>query len=117
MKNWRAHLAGGLAGLANGLFGGGGGMVFLPILSRWGNLDERKLYATCVGVIFPVCLVSALVYLFRDGFTIMDALPYLLGGAAGGFAAGKWLKRMPVTWLRRLFGALLILSGIRAVLA
>ena len=56
MKNWRAHLAGGLAGLANGLFGGGGGMVFLPILSRWGNLDARKLYATCVGVIFPVLL-------------------------------------------------------------
>ena len=35
----------------------GGGMVFLPIQSRWGNLSQRKLYATCVGVIFPVSWV------------------------------------------------------------
>ena len=57
-KHWPARIAGAAAGLANGLFGGGGGMVFLPILSRWGSLSQRKLYATCVGVIFPVCLVS-----------------------------------------------------------
>ena len=49
--NWPAQIAGGAAGLANGLFGGGGGMVFLPILSRFGRLEQRKLYATCVGVI------------------------------------------------------------------
>ena len=48
---WPARIAGGAAGLANGLFGGGGGMVFLPILSRWGNLKSRQLYATCVAVI------------------------------------------------------------------
>ena len=53
--------------MANGLFGGGGGMVFLPIVSRWGGLDARKLYATCVGVIFPVCAVSAAVYIWQGG--------------------------------------------------
>ena len=42
--HWPARIAGAAAGLANGLFGGGGGMVFLPILSRWGRLDQRKLY-------------------------------------------------------------------------
>ena len=63
-KRWPARLAGGLAGLANGLFGGGGGMVCLPILARWGTLEQRKLYATCVAVIFrcvwspPPCTCS-----------------------------------------------------------
>lgn len=75
--NWPAQIAGGAAGLANGLFGGGGGMVFLPILSRFGRLEQRKLYATCVGVIFPVCLVSAAVYIFRGGVSLLTALPYL----------------------------------------
>ena len=74
---WPARIAGTAAGLANGLFGGGGGMVFLPILSRWGGLSQRKLYATCVGVIFPVCLVSAAVYLFRGELSLLAALPYL----------------------------------------
>ena len=70
-----ARIAGGAAGLANGLFGGGGGMVFLPILSRGGTLSQRKLYATCVGVIFPVCLVSAAVYVWRAGVSRTAALP------------------------------------------
>ena len=34
--SWPARIAGGAAGLANGLIGGGGGMVFLPILARCG---------------------------------------------------------------------------------
>ena len=51
MERLAPRLAGGAAGLANGLFGGGGGMVFLPILSRWGGLPPRKLYATCVAVV------------------------------------------------------------------
>ena len=91
---WPARIAGTAAGLANGLFGGGGGMVFLPILSRWGGLSQRKLYATCVGVIFPVCLVSAAVYLFRGELSLLAALPYLAGGLVGG-----WIGSSPTsTW-------------------
>ena len=74
-SKWPARIAGGAAGLANGLFGGGGGMVFLPILSRWGNLNSRQLYATCVAVIFPVCAVSAAMYLWRGGMDWASALP------------------------------------------
>ena len=95
-SRWPARIAGGAAGLANGLFGGGGGMVFLPILSRWGGLEQRKLYATCVGVIFPVCLVSAAVYLFRGGVSLGAALPYLAGGLIGGYL-GTWINER---WLK-----------------
>ena len=83
-SKWPARVAGGAAGLANGLFGGGGGMVFLPILSRWGSLEQRKLYATCVAVIFPVCLVSAAVHLWRGSVSLSAAWPYLAGGLIGG---------------------------------
>ena len=70
-----ARIAGGAAGLANGLFGGGGGMVFLPILSRFGGLEQRKLYATCVGVIFPVGAVAAGGYRWRGGVSVGTGLP------------------------------------------
>ncbi|MBQ8852453.1 MAG: TSUP family transporter [Oscillibacter sp.] len=116
MKRWPPRLAGGLAGLANGLFGGGGGMVFLPILSRWGELPARKLYATCVGVIFPVCLVSAAVYLFRDGFSVREALPYLLGGAVGGFFGGKLYGKVSTKFLKWLFAAFLCYAGVKYLL-
>lgn len=92
-SKWPARIAGGAAGLANGLFGGGGGMVFLPILSRWGNLKSRQLYATCVAVIFPVCAVSAAMYLWRGGMNWASALPYLAGGLLGGWLGRKALRQ------------------------
>ena len=115
-KNQAARIGGALAGAANGLFGGGGGMVFLPILARWGSLPQRNLYATCVGVIFPVCLVSAGIYLLRGQLPLMKALPYLAGGLIGGWLGGKLYGRIPVKWLRRLFALFLFYGGVRYLL-
>lgn len=114
--NWTARIAGGAAGLANGLFGGGGGMVFLPILSRWGTLSQRKLYASCVGVIFPVCLVSAGIYLWRGELSLIDALPYLAGGAIGGFLGGKLYGKVSTKFLKWLFAAFLFYAGVKYLL-
>ena len=115
-SRWPARIAGGAAGLANGLFGGGGGMVFLPILSRWGGLEQRKLYATCVGVIFPKCHVSAAVYLFRGGVSLGAALPYLAGGLIGGYLGGKLYGKVPTKALKWLFAAFLFYAGVKYLL-
>ena len=115
-KQWPARIAGGAAGFANGLFGGGGGMVFLPILSRWGNISQRSLYATCVGVIFPVCLVSAAVYVFRGEVPRMESLPYLAGGAIGGGLGGHLYGKVPTKWLKRLFAVFLFYAGVKYLL-
>ena len=111
-----ARIAGAAAGLANGLFGGGGGMVFLPVVSRWGNLPPRKLYATCVGVIFPVCLVSAAVYVWQGGVSLSEALPYLAGGLAGGWLGGKLYGKISTTFLKWLFAAFLFYAGVKYLL-
>jgi len=91
-------------------------MVFLPILSRWGNLSQRKLYATCVAVIFPVCLVSAVIYLLRGESSLSTALPYLLGGLAGGFLGGKLYGRISTKLLKWLFAAFLFYAGVKYLL-
>lgn len=115
-SNWPARIAGAAAGAANGLFGGGGGMVFLPILSRWGGLSQRKLYATCVGVIFPVCLVSAAVYLLRGGVSLWAAVPYLAGGLAGGWLGGRLYGKVSTRLLKWLFAAFLFYAGVKYLL-
>ena len=113
---WRYAIAGGLAGVANGFFGGGGGSVFVPLLTGYCKLDQRRAFATSVAVILPLCALSAGIYLFRDGLDIMAALPYLIGGTAGGWAGGKWFKGMKMPWLKRAFGLLLIYGGVRSFL-
>lgn len=115
-SKWPAGIAGGAAGLANGLFGGGGGMVFLPILSRWGNLKPRQLYATCVAVIFPVCAVSAAFYLWQGEVPLADALPYLAGGLIGGRLGGALYGKVPVTALKWMFAGFLFYAGVRYLL-
>lgn len=108
--------AGILAGAANGCFGGGGGMVLLPLLTRWCHIEEKKAFATCVAVILPFCVVSAAVYLLRTPFDLTQALPYLLGGLAGGFVGGRLFLRVPAPWLRYLFAAFLVYGGVRYLL-
>lgn len=115
-EKWTARIAGGAAGFANGLFGGGGGMVFLPVVSRWGNLSARKRYATCVGVIFPVCLVSAAVYLWHGGVSLSEAWPYLAGGLIGGWLGGKLYNRVSTKFLKWLFAAFLVYGGVNYLL-
>lgn len=49
MRNKTAWLApavaGGLAGLVNGFFGGGGGMILVPLLTHRCGLDQRRAFA------------------------------------------------------------------------
>ena len=113
---WRARIAGGAAGLANGLFGGGGGMVFLPLMSREKALDRRQLFSTCVGVIFPVCAVSALIYFLRAELSLWEALPYLLGGLAGGWLGGKLYGKVSTKILKWIFAGFLFYAGVKYLL-
>lgn len=115
-SKWRYAVAGGLAGMANGLFGGGGGSVLVPVLTGYCKLDQRKAFATSVAVILPLCVLSVAIYFFRGGLDIIAALPYLIGGALGGWAGGKWFKGMKIPWLKRAFGLLLIYGGVRSFL-
>ena len=103
-----------LSGAANGFFGAGGGMFVVPLYTRWVKMDEQKAFASSVAAILPICIVSAVVYLIRDGVQFSDALPYLIGGVAGGLVGGKIFKKIPTTVLRRAFALLLIYGGIRS---
>ena len=105
-------LSGTAAGLVNGLFGGGGGMVLVPLLNGWCGLAGKQAFATCVAAILPLSAVSAAVYLLRQPFDWAAALPYLIGGLGGG----RLFRRVSVTWLRGLFAAFLLYGGVRYIL-
>ena len=109
-------LAGTAAGLVNGLFGGGGGSVLLPLLNRWGTLAPRAAFATCLAAIYPMCCVSAGVYLYQVRPDLTTVLPYLAGGLAGGVAGGLTFQKVPVRLLKALFGAFLVYGGVRYLL-
>ena len=105
-----------LAGAANGCFGGGGGMVLLPLLTRWCRVEEKTAFATCVAVILPFCVLSAAIYVLRGGFDWLMALPYLIGGGIGGALGGLLFQKVSALWLRRIFALFLLYGGVRYLL-
>ena len=116
MKNHRTAgliTAGAGAGIVNGLFGAGGGMVLVPLLSLLTNLTDRDVFSASIAVILPICVVSLVTTAIAGTISWQEALPYLAGSAAGGLAAGLWGKKIPAVWLHRGLGILILWGGIR----
>ncbi len=111
--SWGILLAGTLAGAVNGLFGAGGGMVLVPLLTLLAHLKEDAVFPSSVSIILPICLVSLAYTAVRDGLPWQQALPYLFGSALGGILAGCWGKKIPVLWLHRGLGLLILWGGFR----
>lgn len=108
--------AGALAGACNGLFGAGGGLLLIPLLIGWVGIEEKKAFATSVAVMLPLSAVSYLMFRQENGSMLHEALPYLIGGIAGGFLSSSLFQRVSAAWLHRLFAILILYGAIRAVL-
>lgn len=114
MKRWvGASLSGAGAGILNGLFSAGGGMVLVPLMGALTDLETQQLFSCSVAILLPICTTSLL---FANGwshFSLTTALPYLIGSFLGGIAAGLWGTRIPALWLHRALGCLILWGGIR----
>lgn len=113
---WGSWVSGAAAGVINGLFGAGGGMLLVPMLRKLCGTEEKEAFACSVGIILPLSLVSLLVYFLRGGDFAGQSVPYLIGGAVGGIGAGILLKKVKVKWLHRLLGIFILYGGIRLLL-
>lgn len=108
-------ISGAAAGAANGLFGAGGGMILVPLLTRWAGLEDKKAFATSISIIAPLCIVSIVIYCLRDSMAFGAALPYLIGGFFGGLLGGKLFQKIPAKFLHKALGIIIIYGGIRSI--
>lgn len=105
-------MAGAAAGLVNGLFGAGGGMVLIPLLAATKTLSERELFTCSIAIIAPICIVSLSISA-QGALPWRDALPFLLGSIPGGILAATLGKRIPTSWLHRALGLMILYGGVR----
>lgn len=103
------------AGAVNGLFGAGGGMVLVPLLTLLTAVPDEQVFPASVSIILPICLVSLSLTLRPDTVPWDLAIPYLIGSSAGGVLAGFFAKRIPTLWLHRLLGVLILWGGVRYI--
>ncbi len=108
-------LCGLLAGFLNGFLGAGGGIIIVFALSKLiysEENDKNAAFATALCIMLPLSGVSAIIYAMRgnisfDGFGVF-AIPAIIGGAVGGLLLGK----LKSDYVKRLFAALMVVSGI-----
>ena len=69
-------LTGVVTGLANGFFGGGGGMIVVPLLTFLLKMKTKSAHATAIAIILPVSVISAIVYFIKGSFDFSVGLPW-----------------------------------------
>jgi len=113
MKNKWIFPIGILVGLANGLFGAGGGTVLVPALERFRPLETHKAHASALAVILPLSVISALIYVW--GVEVdWPAVGFVsAGGIIGGILGARLLRKLSAGWLNMLFGLFLAVGAIR----
>lgn len=112
--NWfRFGICGAAAGLINGFFGAGGGMVLVPLLIRLGKLEDKLAFSSAISIILPLCLVSIAVYWTQDLLDVTSSLPYLVGGLGGGLLGGLLFRKVTPHFLHKALGLVILWGGLR----
>jgi uncharacterized membrane protein YfcA len=108
--------AGFIAGILSGLLGIGGGIVMVPMMVTYFGISQHEAHATSLAVIMPTAIVSSIIYGFHGQLDFTVAANLAIGSTIGASLGAKWMKKIPAAQLKRLFGVLLVLVGLRMVL-
>lgn len=99
-------------GVANGLFGGGGGMLVIPIFTLLLGLEEKLAHSSAILTILPLSFVSGIVYIVQGSFTIPDGLWVGSGVILGGLIGTFVMKKLSNNALKFVFYTLMIVAGV-----
>lgn len=103
------------AGTANGMLGAGGGIIIVYGLSAAlgpSLSDKRDIYANALCVMLPVSVVSCVLYALRGSMNVPEFGKYVIPAVLGGIAGGFLLGRIPSGTMKKIFAALVIVSGV-----
>lgn len=118
-KKWRIVLtviASLFVGVANGLFGGGGGMLVIPIFTILLGLEEKLAHSSAILTILPLSLVSGIVYIIQGNFTVPNGLWVGGGVIIGGLIGTFLMKKLSNNVLKIVFYTLMIVAGVSTLI-
>lgn len=104
------------AGLLSGVVGVGGGIVMIPLMMLLLGLDQQQAQGTSLAVMLPPIGVLAAWNYHKAGFVewkfaMIIAATFIIGGYLGS----QWAVKMDPRVLRKIFGAVMLLGGLKLV--
>jgi uncharacterized membrane protein YfcA len=112
----QAVLGGVGAGLAGGLFGVGGGIVLIPMLTRRFGATQHQAHGTSLAVIGLSAIAGVIVYAWHGHVVWSTAAVVAIAGALTARFGARWATRTSSAGLARAFALLLVLVAVRLLL-
>ena len=109
-------VCGAIIGFLNGFFGGGGGMICVPLLENVLHLESKYSHATAIVIIFPISFISAIIYLLSGTLETIPLVTVGAGVVLGGIIGSFILKVLPPKALRVIFALIMLAGGIRLII-
>ena len=92
-----------LAGVLSGLFGVGGGVIVVPALMAFAQMDQRRASATSLVAIAPAAVVGAVTYAVQGEVHWLAALTLAVGSVIGAPIGARLLRALPLRVLPWIF--------------
>ena len=102
-----------IAGIVNGFFASGGGMILVPAFVYYLNLTERESRATSVFCILPMVITSGIFYNKNHYINWRIGILCSIGGIIGGYIGAKLLKKISDKYLKIAFTMFLAYVSIK----
>ncbi len=112
-KRWPLLVIGFFSGISSGLFGAGGGVIVVLLMTMLLHQDQHIAQATAISITFVASIISSVIYYLHGNLQWSLIIPVAIGSMAGGYAGAKLMKKLSSKHLKRFFGIFMILSGIR----
>jgi uncharacterized membrane protein YfcA len=106
-------LLGAVTGLLSGYFGVGGGVVLVPALVLLAGLDQHQAQGISLLFIAPTALAGAWTHRRLGNVDASVVLPLAVWSMAAAYLAALAAAHVPGPALRTLFGAFLVVMGLR----
>ncbi|OFX35875.1 MAG: permease [Bacteroidetes bacterium GWA2_32_17] len=105
-----------IAGITGGMFGLGGGLIVIPALVFFMGLTQHEAEGTNLAfMLAPVGLLATINY-YKSGFVnIKYAVIIALAFVIGAYFGSIWALHLPANILKKAFGVMIILIGIKMI--
>ena len=109
-------ITGAMIGFVNGFWGGGGGMICVPLLMHIIKLPEKTAHATTLLIMLPLSISSLIVYLISGSIDWIMSLNVCVGFIIGGIIGALILKKISNVWLGIIFSVIIIAGGVKLLI-
>ena len=110
-------LVGLLAGFISGTLGVGGGIVIIPALVFMLGMTQHQAQGTSLAMMLaPIGVLAALTYYKAGHINIRYALILMVAFILGGWFGSMFAVQLPALTLKRIFGVLMLVMGLRMII-